>query len=300
MTPSSAIDIHQHLWPSELIDALRARQHPPRMAGWTLLLDGEPPYEVSPDDHQAHGRRAAEPGRIVVGLSSPLGIEDLPADQARPLLSAWHDGAAALRPEFDAWAAVHRQDPDLQGLARQLSDGFVGLQIPATWLATPSGVDRLGAVLAVAAAADRPVFVHPGPTAPVTDPADIRPDWWAAVVDYPSQLLAAWWSWHAAGRSQFPDLRICFAAGAGLGPVHHERYLARGGRPLVVDSGTFVDTSSYSRQGVDSLIRVLGVDPIVVGSDRPYGRPFETDQGDAAVMAFRYTNPLRLLEGTRT
>ena len=46
MTPSSAIDIHQHLWPSELIDALRARQHPPRMVGWTLLLDGEPPYDV--------------------------------------------------------------------------------------------------------------------------------------------------------------------------------------------------------------------------------------------------------------
>ena len=300
MTPSSAIDIHQHLWPSELIDALRARQHPPRMVGWTLLLDGEPPYEVSPDDHQAHGRRAAEPGRIVVGLSSPLGIEDLPADQARPLLSAWHEGAAAVRPDFDAWASVHRLDPDLHDLARQLADGFVGVQIPATWLAVPSGVDRLAEVLAVAVAADRPVFVHPGPTAPVKDPADIRPDWWAAVVDYPSQMLAAWWSWHAAGRSQFPDLRICFAAGAGLAPVHHERYLARGGRPLVVDSGTFVDTSSYSRQGVDSLIRVLGVDPIVVGSDRPYGRPFETDQGDAAVRAFRHTNPLRLLEGTRT
>ena len=300
MTPSSAIDIHQHLWPSELIDALRARQHPPRMVGWTLLLDGEPPYDVAPDDHQAQGRREAEPGRIVVGLSSPLGIEDLPADQARPLLSAWHEGAAALRPDFDAWASVHRLDPDLQDLARQLADGFVGVQIPATWLAVPSGVDRLAEVLAVAVAADRPVFVHPGRTAPVTDPADIRPDWWAAVVDYPSQMLAAWWSWHAAGRSQFPDLRICFAAGAGLAPVHHERYLARGGRPLVVDSGTFVDTSSYSRQGVDSLIRVLGVDPIVVGSDRPYGRPFETDQGDAAATAFSYTNPLRLLEGTRS
>jgi hypothetical protein len=120
------------------------------------------------------------------------------------------------------------------------------------------------------------------------------------VVDYPSQMLAAWWSWHAAGRSLFPDLRICFAAGAGLAPVHHERFLARGGRPLIVDQKTFVDTSSYSRQGVDSLIRVLGVDPIVVGSDRPYGLPFVTDQGDALDQAFRHTNPLRLLEGTRS
>jgi hypothetical protein len=45
---------------------------------------------------------------------------------------------------------------------------------------------------------------------------------------------------------------------------------------------------------------VLGVDPIVIGSDRPYGTAFQTDQGDAAATAFRYTNPLRLLEGTRT
>jgi hypothetical protein len=299
MTPSPAIDIHQHLWPPELIDALRSRRAAPRLVGWTLLLDGEPPYEVEPGDHVAIDRRALDDGRVVLGLSSPLGIEDLPADDGRSLLAAWHDGAAALEPGFDAWAAVSRQDPDLDGLASRLRDGFVGVQLPATWLASPVALERLGDVLAVADAADRPVFVHPGPVRAITDPADRRPPWWAAMVDYPSQMLAAWWSWHAVGRTLFPRLRICFAAGAGLAPVHHERFLARGGRPLVVDPATFVDTSSYSRQGVDSLIRVLGVDPIVIGSDRPYGQPFETDQGDAISVAFRHTNPLRLLEGTR-
>jgi hypothetical protein len=120
------------------------------------------------------------------------------------------------------------------------------------------------------------------------------------VVDYPSQLQAAWWSWQSVGRQLLPDLRICFAAGAGLGPVHHERFLARGGRPLVSDPGVFVDTSSYSRQGLDSLIRALGIDPIVIGSDRPYGEAAEPDLGDAAALALRHTNPLRLLEGTRS
>ncbi len=62
----------------------------------------------------------------------------------------------------------------------------------------------------------------------------------------------------------------------------------------------FVDTSSYSRQGLDSLIRVLGIDPIVIGSDRPYGEAAEPDLGDAAALALRHTNPLRLLEGTRS
>ena len=67
-----------------------------------------------------------------------------------------------------------------------------------------------------------------------------------------------------------------------------------------MDRTTFVDTSSYGRQGVDSLIRVLGVDPLVNGSDRPYGVAFESDQGEAVSTAFRSTNPLRLLEGTRS
>ncbi len=303
MTPSPAIDIHQHLWPPELIDALRSRSTAPRLDGWTLILDGEPPYEVDPGDHDSERRRALEDSRIVLGLSSPLGIEDLPAAQAAPLLAAWHDGVARLRPDFEAWASVSRIEPDLDDLAKRLTNGFAGLQIPATWLATPAALERLTDTIAVAAAADRPVFVHPGPARSIDGAVindDSRPAWWAAVVDYPSQLSAAWWSWHAAGRTLFPDLRICFAAGAGLAPVHHERYLARGGRPLVVDQRTFIDTSSYSRQGVDSLIRVLGIDPIVIGSDRPYGTPFQTDQGDAAATAFRYTNPLRLLEGTRS
>jgi hypothetical protein len=81
--------------------------------------------------------------------------------------------------------------------------------------------------------------------------------------------------------------------------VHHERFRSRGGQSLPVDPNTFVDTSSYSRQGVDALTRALGVDPIVVGSDRPYGAPYHTDLGDAARLAFRHTNPHRLLTGER-
>ncbi|MGS0686205.1 amidohydrolase family protein [Nakamurella sp. GG22] len=302
MTPSPAIDIHQHLWPPQLIDVLRSRSRAPRLDGWDLLLDGEPPYRVEPVDHDPAGRRALDEGRIVLGLSSPLGIEDLPGTEALPLLAAWHDGAAALWPSFEAWAAVGRQDPDLEDLAGRLAGGFVGLQIPATWLAAPRAVEDLAEVFAVVAAANRPVFVHPGPVpaTPVTPAgaADQRPPWWPALVDYPGQLLTAWWSWYVAGRALFPQLRICFAAGAGLAPVHHERFLARSGRPLVVDRSTYVDTSSYGRQGIDSLIRVLGIDLLVLGSDRPYAEPLDIDLGAAASTAIRHTNPLAFLEGT--
>ncbi len=304
-TDSQPIDIHQHLWPGELIEALRLRRDAPRLDGWTLLLDGEPPYDVRPADHDPDQRRAKEDGRIVLGLSSPLGIEDLPADKGAPLLEAWHQGVTRLAGRFEAWASVSHTEPDLAALRNQLAAGFVGLQISAVQLATPGTLERTAAILEVCEAAGKPVFVHPGPVAaPVGTAAgadtERLPSWWAAVVDYPSQLQAAWWSWQAIGRQVLPDLRICFAAGAGLGPVHHERFLARGGRPLVSDPGVFVDTSSYSRQGLDSLIRVLGIDPIVIGSDRPYGEPAQLDLGDAAALALRHTNPLRLLEGTRS
>ncbi len=299
------VDIHQHLWPGELVEALRARRDPPRLDGWTLILDGEPPYDVQPFDHDPVRRRAQDGGRIVLGLSSPLGIEDLPAAQGAPLLDAWHQGVARLGGQFDAWASVSHTEPDLDGLRNQLAADFVGLQISAVQLATPGTLERTAAILQVCESAGKPVFVHPGPVAAPAGTAQAAeaerlPSWWAAVVDYPSQLQAAWWSWQAVGRQLLPDLRICFAAGAGLAPVHHERFLARGGRPLVSDPGVFVDTSSYSRQGLDSLIRVLGIDPIVIGSDRPYGSPAEPDLGDAATLALRHTNPLRLLEGTRS
>src|SRR4051794_19205719 len=111
MTPSPAIDIHQHLWPPELIDALRSRRNAPRLDGWTLILAGEPPYDVDPGDHDPDRRRALdrrfdEHRRTLLGLSSPLGIEDLPPEEAGPLLKAWHDGVARLRPDFEAWASV--------------------------------------------------------------------------------------------------------------------------------------------------------------------------------------------------
>ena len=94
------------------------------------------------------------------------------------------------------------------------------------------------------------------------------------MVGYTTQLQAAWWGWHAArGRELYPGLRVLFAAGAGLAPVHHERHVARGGEPPTIDPDVFVDTSSYGPQALDALVRVLGIDVLALGSDRPYAAP---------------------------
>lgn len=303
MFPSGSVDVHQHIWPAELIDALRARTAPPMLRGWTLHTAGEPPYEVAAADHDVAARRAAEADRaaVLVSLSAPLGIEALPPEEAAPLLEAWHDGVRGLPAPFRGWASITDREPDLDGLTDLLKNGFVGLQVTATSLAEPAAVERLAPALRRCEELDRPVLVHPGPvTTDRPGGAGAVPGWWAAVVDYPGQLQAAWWAWHVAGPSMLPDLRVCFVAGAGLAPLQHERFAARGGGRFTVGARAFVDTSSYGRQGIDNLTRALGIDPIVLGSDRPYADPVDPNLGDAASHAIAVTNPLRLLEGTRS
>jgi hypothetical protein len=94
-------------------------------------------------------------------------------------------------------------------------------------------------------------------------------------------------------------LRVCFAAGAGLAPAHAERFSARSGRAFTLDRNIFVDTSSYGPRGLDSLIRVLGIDALVLGSDRPYATPSDPHAGPEATYAIRVANPHRLLTGVR-
>lgn len=289
--------MHQHLWPAALVEALRARMHPPLLHGWTLHTATEAPYDVRSNDHDPAARAELDPDTdILLSLSTPLGIEALDPDDAAPLLDAWCDGVAALPEPFRGWAATTETDPDLDALKGRLTGGFVGLQVSATALRTPHQIEHAALTLGLCETLGSPVLVHPGPA---QVDADV-PAWWPAVVDYSAQLQAAWWSWHAAGRAMFPDLRICFVAGAGLAPVHHERFTARGGGRYVVDPNSYVDTASYARQGVDALTRVLGIDVIVLGSDRPYAEPADAHLGDAARHAISVSNPHRFLEGGST
>jgi hypothetical protein len=115
-------------------------------------------------------------------------------------------------------------------------------------------------------------------------------------VPYVAQLHAAWWAWADGGRERFPRLPVCFAALAGLGPLHGERQRARGGpRASTVDPLTFVETSSYGTQAVDAVIRVLGIDVVCHGSDQPYATPAALALGEAALHAIHTVNPGRLL-----
>ena len=280
-------DIHQHLWPTPFIAALRARRDPPFLDGWTLVLEGDERWEIDPAAHEP-AVRASEDEVICLAPSAALGIDRLPCGEAAELAEAWLAGVLALGAPFRAWACAGVLEPDPDALAAALDRGAIGLEVAADVLASRGGIDRLAPLLD--ALGDRPLLVHPGPARSAT-----RPLWWAPTVCYVNQLHAAWWSWADEGRSRFPALPVCFVALAGLGPLHGERYRARGGSPRAVDPLTFVETSSYGTQAVDAILRVLGVDVICRGSDRPYAAPAWLGLDPAALHAVESENPARLL-----
>jgi 6-methylsalicylate decarboxylase len=330
------VDVHQHVWPDTLIEALRARGTPPRMRGWTLELAGEPDHEVDPLAHDVDRRaalvRADGLDLALVSLSSPLGIESLPPGEAAELLDAYHEGALALPDPFGAWAAACLTEVDPAALARELERGFVGLQLPATSLLDAAGYETAGPLLEVLEEAGVPLMIHPGPAGAVAGavagggpaggvagavagggpaggvagaaagggPAgavagDDEPPWWPAMVSYVQQMHAAWFAFRVHGRPRHPRLRVCFAMLAGLAPLHSERFASRVGERGVVDQDVFLDVSSYGTRAVDSVVRVLGIDVLVNGSDRPYAEPVSLELGPAAAHAVRGANALRLL-----
>ena len=293
------IDCHQHLWPPRLLDALRRRTAYPYLRDWTLHLPGEPPYAVDPGAHDVGRRRARElaEGReqVLVSLSSPLGVEHLSADEGAELIDIWHESALELPEPFRVWAAASVTEPDPGALSKVLGqDRIAGLQLPATALGDPAGLARMAPLLDEAERAGKPVLVHPGP-APACPPG--LPSWWPALVPYVSQLHQSWTAWHVAGRHRHPGLRIAFVALAGLAPLHHERLAARGGALGPLDPYVYYETSSYGTRAIDALVRVVGVDPIVHGSDRPYAEPLDPGLGAAFTHAVFTANPRHLLTG---
>jgi predicted TIM-barrel fold metal-dependent hydrolase len=299
------IDIHQHLWPEPLLSALSLRREPPmlvrRGAGWALRLVGEPEGPVDLADHDPDARAALVHAdgldRALVVPSTPLGIEALPPGEAEPLLAAYHEGVRALPDEFGAWAAVGLADPDSVELARLLDAGFVGACVAAEALAGPDGLERLGPVLETLERHGAPLLVHPGP-APATATAGL-PDWWAALTGYVATMQTAWHAFAVWGRVAHPGLRVCFAMMAGLAPLQRERLVARGG-PAISDPDVFLDVSSYGARTIDAVLREVGVDRLVHGSDRPVVPAARLSLGDAVHTALRQRNPARLLSTATT
>jgi predicted TIM-barrel fold metal-dependent hydrolase len=305
-------DVHQHLWPDALIAALTWRKEAPllKRSGreWILRLRDEPDDRFVPAQHDPTARAAmlAADGiqRALLAISSPLGIESLPRDEAEPLLEA-HNSLLALGQPFGVWGAVSLRPPDPADVDALLDAGAVGISLPAGALAGPDGFDRVGPLLERLVRRDAPLLVHPGPGPwrgwrPQPYAESAVPGWWPAMTRYVADMNAAWHAFTAFGRPQHPRLRVVFAMLAGGAPLHGERLGARGGPTTALgDARVFYDTSSYGARTTDAVVRCVGIDQLVFGSDRPVvdapGGPAAL--GPAADQAMSGANVARLLGG---
>ena len=191
-----------------------------RDGSWVIEVPGEPDCACPAGRPRPGPARRARSGRRprprLRGALLPLGIEALPPDAGRPLLDAWHEGAAALPPEFGAWAAPCLSEPDPAELASLLDRGFAGACLPAEALATEAGFDGCGPLLEVLEARGAALFVHPGPApgtlagAAIGDADASVPSWWPALTGYVAAMNAAWHGFALFGPA--PRTRDCGSA----------------------------------------------------------------------------------------
>lgn len=280
----SQVDVHQHLWTRPLIDALERRTALPlirRSHGLTVLHSaGEPAcvLDLGTEDpqHRAALVRADGLDLAVVAMSSPIGIEALPRDEALELIDAHLAGVQALPGTFAAWGPVALDGLDPDEVDERLQQGCVGISMPAGALEGPARLDAAGPLLERVAARGVPLFVHPG-RAPGQRPGETslaEPLWWRALSDYVAQMQAAWLTFAALGRRQHPELVAVFAMLAGCAPLHVERLAARGGPAIDLrDPLIFYETSSYGPAAIETLARRVGEGQLVYGSDRPVIEP---------------------------
>ena len=285
----ATVDVHQHLWPEPLIDALAKRRTAPLLSGSTLELPGGLAVEVDLDAHRLETRLALLDrcgiDVAVVSLPPTLGAGALADDDWSELADAYERGILELA------ETTERIVPLAAGTE---SEDFAGACIAAPALLD---LDRLAPLLDGLERRGAFLFVHPGPAEATAD----APVWWPAVVDHTAQMQAAYVAWLAHGAERWPRLAVVFALLAGGGPFQLERLQSQGvsGRDSLHENVLF-ETSSYGRRALEHCLSTLGVSQVLFGSDAPRLDPAEgldvvRGFGDAVLDALWNRNPSRLL-----
>jgi predicted TIM-barrel fold metal-dependent hydrolase len=263
----SRYDVHQHLWPEQLISALSRRSKPPCMRGSCLeLREGVFEIDFSRHDLQARLALLDQEGIdvAVVSLAPTLG-----SDEAPELADAYDEGILEV-----AAAAAGRILPLAAGEERE---AFAGTSISASRVVNEGIGPRT-----------KPVFVHPGYAEAAPEG---MPPWWTPVIDYTAQMQAAFAAVLARGA---PDAPVIFAILAGGAPFQLERLQQRGGVEEL-PSNLYFDTASYGRHALDLVVAACGSERILYGSDTPVMDPRRTREAIGDWFdRFAEENPARL------
>ena len=276
-------DVHHHLWPEPLIDGLSARRQRPRLRGNRLELPSGD-WEVDLAAHTLEAR-LAELDRDEIDVAVISCPPTLELDEE--LVEAYHEGVVDI---------VAASGGRLRALAYgSVREGFVGTCVPA-WDFV--GLARLEPLLGELERRGSLLFVHPGP-ARVPEGA---PDWWPAVVEYTTQMQAAYAAWLARGAEAWPELRVVFAILAGGAPFQLERLASRGLHSRgALHPNVYLDTASYGERALELSLSTYGVGQLVYGSDAPVIDSEPTLRsirafGQAVTDVVCRDNPARLLQ----
>lgn len=263
--------------------ALHRRRRPPRLYGRgrepRLEMLHEPACTIDLAAHDPAARLGSLDrlgvATAVVSISTPVGCEALPFEQAAPLVDAYNDGIAELVDgsggRLRAFAAAAVSDPqaaaaDLEG---RLDQGFVGVSVPSAAIDTAAGIAAVEPVLAVLERRGAALFVHPGPgpaSRPDASGAGL-PGWWTSLAGYPASSQRAFFTWRATANGR--RLRVVWAIMAGGAPFLEGRWRTFAGRPGEIDPHQFFDTASAGRESLELLLATYGVEQVVFGTDHP-------------------------------
>jgi len=271
--------------------------------------DGEVVASVHDVAERLRTLDAAGIDRCIVSLSTPLGIEALPAAESVSLVQAYHEGMAGVMADsggrIGAWAATPLDLPDAGASVVEplLAQGFSGCSLASEAIAMRAGVERCQPLLSMLEDAGRPLFVHPGP-APGTPPyalEDGMPGWWTNLAVYPGLINRAFFTWRAHGAERHPRLRVVFAFLAGGAPMLEGRFRTFSGLPGEIDGNVFFDTASSQRLALELAMATYGIEQIVFGTDIPVigAAPVTRALGELGapvVAAVTESNPARLFD----
>ncbi|MBA3504354.1 MAG: amidohydrolase family protein [Betaproteobacteria bacterium] len=287
------VDWHSHWLPPGLVEQLSRRTTPPRIQmtpDGLCLINGRRARLLFPAAVDLDHRRGvlSELGidRQVLSLSSLWNIDNLPADEALPLVRAFNDAVAdASRSSggvFGGYAALPLSDPALAcaELQRTGSLGLEGVIMPAAAFSSQSAAQDFAPLLRIANDLCWRVFVHPGTLSPTPPaPAQAVDNTWLRHIVLNAQQQLSEVMMTLCGTSlldDYPRLTVHVANLGGSMPFLLERVRAvmrddpdSGAEPRWTMERLTVDSASFGPQAIALARRTMGTRSVVLGTDMP-------------------------------
>lgn len=297
----SAIDLHAHVVPPSLRDALRARPVRPLIDAQDRLAMPVGMLQLDAGFWDIETRlalmNAQDIEMQVLSLPCLFGIDTLPAEDAIPLTAAFNEGAAgicAARPDRFRWlASLPLSDPGTARatLAQALDDPLcLGAILPGDCFASIAEAAEMAAYLAlIESRGGGLAFIHPGRRPGVVPKADPYPDLAFArrQVDIQTSIAeTAITLLYSDMLDACPSVQVQLANLAGTLPMVMERIdqtiatQAALGRTEVRRGRVLADTASLGPHAITLAASVLGPDSLVFGTDCPI---FDTAAARAAI-----------------